>query len=113
MVIDPACARTAREVFERFTPDVPDDYSFSKTVVPVRLAALGNENLLSRSQAKRLVARIDQFKQVELDFSDVAEIGQAFADEVFRVFAKAHPQVRIVPVNANDYVRGMIRRITG
>lgn len=113
MLINPRTDRTTREVFERFTPDVPDDFSFSKTTIPVRLAALGNENLLSRSQAKRLVARIDQFKVVELDFSDVPEIGQAFADEVFRVFTNAHPQVQLIPLNANGYVRAMIRRITG
>jgi anti-sigma regulatory factor (Ser/Thr protein kinase) len=113
MIIDPATARTTREVFELFTPDVPDDYSFSRTVVPVKLASMGNENLVSRSQAKRLVARVDQFKTVELDFTAVPEIGQAFADEVFRVFANAHPSVHLIPINANPYVRGMIRRITG
>lgn len=113
MLIDPKSERTSREVFSRYTPDVPDDFSFSKTTVPVRLASIGNENLLSRSQAKRLVARIDQFKIVELDFAEVPEIGQGFADEVFRVFANAHPQVQLIPINTNAYVQGMIRRVTG
>ena len=90
---------------------MPDDYSFSKTSIPVKLAAFGDENLLSRSQAKRLVARADRFKNVELDFSDVEEIGQAFADEVFRVFAKAHPHVALNAVNASAYVAGMIKRV--
>lgn len=44
----------------------------------------------SRSQAKRLLARVDKFKKVIFDFDDVEPIGQAFADEVFCVFAKQH-----------------------
>lgn len=113
MFIAPESQRTTREVFSRYTPDVPDDFSFSKTTIPVKLASIGNENLLSRSQAKRLVSRIDQFKIVELDFSEVSEIGQAFADEVFRVFSNAHPEVRLIPINANAYVQGMIKRVKG
>lgn len=111
MALQATTLRTAREVFEQFTPDVPDDYSFSKTSIPVKLAAFGDDNLLSRSQAKRLVARIEQFKLVELDFSGVDEIGQSFADEVFRVFANAHPEVALHPVNTNAYVAGMIKRV--
>lgn len=111
MLLHGDSARTTREVFERYAPAEPDDFSFNRTTVPVRLAKLGAGTLLSRSQAKRLVARIDQFKFVELDFEGVEEIGQAFADEVFRVFAQAHPGIELTPVHANDYVRAMIRRV--
>ena len=54
--------------------------------IPVRLAKYGDEQLISRSQAKRLLARIDKFKVVLFEFDKVDTIGQAFADEVFRVF---------------------------
>jgi hypothetical protein len=54
----------------------------------VRLAKYGNDQLISRSQAKRLLARIELFKIVLFDFSGVETIGQAFADEIFRVFAQ-------------------------
>lgn len=104
-------ARTTREVFEQFTLDHPDDLSFNRTVVPVRLARMGEESLVSRSQAKRLVARFEGFKKVELDFMGVDEIGQAFADEVFRVFTNTHPEVKLAVVNASDYVQRMIRRV--
>jgi hypothetical protein len=50
------------------------------------LARYGNESLVSRSQAKRLLARIDRFKIVIFDFEGIEQIGQAFANEVFRVF---------------------------
>jgi len=39
--------------------------------------------------------RVDKFKEVTLDFKDVGFIGQAFSDEVFRVYANAHPNIKI------------------
>jgi anti-sigma regulatory factor (Ser/Thr protein kinase) len=102
--------RTTREVFDAYSGG--EDYGFEKTVVPVRLAKIGNENLVSRSQAKRLVARFDGFKTVLLDFTDVDDIGQAFADEIFRVFALSHPDIEIIPVSATPAVQQMINRAT-
>jgi hypothetical protein len=102
--------RQLREVFDAYTTRAPEDHQFDRTVVPVSLARLGNENLLSRSQAKRLMARFERFRRVELDFAGVPEIGQAFADELFRVFAAAHPQVELLWSNAAPQVRSMIDR---
>ncbi len=100
--------RILREVFDAFTD--PEEYSFDKTVVPLRLAQYEGEKLVSRSQAKRVAQRFERFKRVELDFAGVSDIGQAFADELFRVFAAAHPAIRITPVNAEPAVAQMIRR---
>jgi len=100
--------RVLSEVFDAFTD--PQEYTFSRTVVPLRLAQYEGEKLVSRSQAKRVANRFERFKRVELDFAGVEEIGQAFADEMFRVFATAHPQIRIVPVNTARAVDRMIRR---
>ena len=47
---------------------------------------------------------------VVLDFSAVASVGQAFADEVFRVFKIKHPDVEVVPINASPEVKRMISR---
>lgn len=102
-------ARTAKAVIDQYSSG-PEDYSFAKTVVPVRLARVGDENLVSRSQAKRLLQRVDRFRCVVLDFAEVASIGQAFADEIFRVFANEHPEVELVPVHAATEVQQMIRR---
>lgn len=104
--------RTAKQTFDQFS-STDDDYGFDKTVVPVRLAKIGNENLVSRSQAKRLVARFEGFKTVLLDFKGIEEIGQAFADEIFRVFASTHPGVELVPIYASDPVKQMIQRARG
>lgn len=101
-------ARTTKEIFDKFTDD---EYGFTKTVVPVRLARYGNEQLVSRSQAKRLLTRVERFKTVLLDFKDVESIGQAFSDEVFRVFAKQYSSMKIIPINANEAVMQMIKRV--
>ena len=101
-------SRTLKKVFDRFTSD--DAFGFTKTVVPVRLAQYGDDKLISRSQAKRFLAGLDRFKTVILDFTEVESIGQAFADEVFRVFASRHPGVELLAIKANSAVKRMIQR---
>jgi len=108
MALNNHTSRTTKKVFDKFTST--DDYAFDKTIVPVKLMRYGDENLISRSQAKRLLARFDRFKVVMLDFAGVSSIGQAFADEVFRVFRSKHPGVELVPMHASSEVRRMISR---
>jgi STAS-like domain of unknown function (DUF4325) len=103
-------ARTPQKIFDQYaSPD--GDYGFNKTVVPVRLAQYGNDKLISRSQAKRVVARLELFKTILFDFTGVPTIGQAFADEIFRVFANEHPNISILPIHANSEVHRMIARV--
>jgi anti-sigma regulatory factor (Ser/Thr protein kinase) len=102
------CTRTLSEVFGQFTES--EDQTFDKTVVPLHLAQDESEALVSRSQARRVANRFERFKRVELDFTGIEEIGQAFADELFRVYARAHPEIRIVPINTVPAVANMIRR---
>lgn len=108
MVLNNHTARTTKKIFDKFTSD--DDYGFTKTVVPVKLMRYGDDNLVSRSQAKRLLARFDRFKTVVLDFSGIASVGQAFADEVFRVFRAKNPGVEVVPIHTSSEVKRMITR---
>ena len=54
--------------------------AFSKTEIKVALAKLHGERLISRSQAKRILSNLNQFKHVTLDFSGVVAIGQGFVD---------------------------------
>ena len=96
-------------VFDRFARPEEDDYAFSRTHVPVVLAQF-DELLVSRSQAKRVLSRIEQFKEVAFDFKGIDFVGQAFADEIFRVFVNAHPEVDVRHRNAGPRVLGMIRR---
>ncbi len=101
--------RITNDVFYRFA--APDELTFNKTVVPVRLAQYEGEKLVSRSQAKRLTARFEKFKTVILDFTGVETIGQGFADELFRVFAAAHPAIELVPMHMTTAVQDMTTRV--
>ncbi|MNC91531.1 hypothetical protein D3C83_78130 [compost metagenome] len=77
------------------------------------MAQYGDDKLVSRSQAKRLLARVEKFKVVILDFTGVDAIGQAFADEVFRVFARQHPEIELSAIKANQAVLEMLDRARG
>lgn len=98
--------RTSKEIFDQFSSG--ENYDFSKTIIPVKLAQYGNDKLVSRSQAKRLLSRMDLFQTVILDFAEVESIGQAFADEIFRVFAQNHPNMLLISTNATDEVRKIV-----
>jgi hypothetical protein len=56
---------------------------------------------------------LDKFSEIELDMRDVQNVGQGFADEVFRVFATAHPNIVIRFINASDVVTAMIKHVSG
>ncbi len=111
MTISFNAERTDTEVLNEYTDN--EDFSFSKTHVPVNLASYEHDQLVSRSAAKRLLKRFDKFKEVWLDFAGVEKIGQAFADEIFRVFATTNPDIKLVYTNANKQVISMIKRASG
>lgn len=108
MRLDNNSPRVKKDVFDQFAS--PDEYTFDRTIVPVRLAIHEGEKLVSRSQAKRLTMRFEQFRHVILDFDGVNEIGQAFADEVFRVFQSSHPNIVMAPVRMTKSVAEMVSR---
>ncbi|WP_176767847.1 STAS-like domain-containing protein [Nitrosospira sp. Nsp18] len=96
--------KTLKSVFDDFTGNEEENFVFNKTVVPVKLALYEGEKLISRSQAKRILNRVEKFKKVQLDFKGVDMIGQSFADEIFRVFARRNPHIQLVPVNVTEEV---------
>jgi anti-sigma regulatory factor (Ser/Thr protein kinase) len=96
-------------IFDEYSSG-PEEYRFERTVVPVRLALYEGERLISRSQAKRILKRVEKFRHVILDFEGVETIGQAFADEVFRVFAKRHQEISIMAENESGQIGRMINR---
>ncbi|MCH8157149.1 MAG: DUF4325 domain-containing protein [Nitrospinae bacterium] len=106
--------RNLKEVFDRFTfLDEDDVPGFGKTHILVGLSKLEKERYVSRSQAKRLLLGLEKFQHVIVDFTNVEAIGQAFVDEVFRVFPLRHPGIKIEYVKASDDVKFMIERGLG
>lgn len=102
--------RIDKEVFEEFSEGEDGDFAFNRTLIPVALARYGEEQLVSRSQAKRLLTRVECFTFVYLDFGGIESIGQAFADEIFRVYMLRHPEITLEYTNASINVEKMIKR---
>lgn len=100
--------RTTKEIFDEYTGD---DFVFNKTKITVHLAKdyLGHD-FVSRSLAKRILMNVEKFKIIVLDFENIDNIGQGFADEVFRVFKNKNPDITIVPINMNEEIEFMINR---
>jgi hypothetical protein len=98
--------RVLKDVFDAYSDD---DFQFSKTKTWVRLFETGL-HFVSRSEAKRLCSGLELFEEAVLDFKGVTEVGQGFCDEIFRVWANAHPGTRLVPVNMVEAVRHMVER---
>ncbi len=99
------------DVFNAFTGD-DGDLGFDKTKVVVKLFKFG-KILPSRSEAKRVTMNLEHFKHIELDFKGVDTIGQAFADEIYRVWHSRYKNIHLSAVNASDIVLFMIRRAGG
>lgn len=97
------------DVFTKYQTD-PTEYAFDKTEVKVKLYTMGTI-YVSRSQARRILSGLDKFKTIILDFDKVPTVGQAFADEIFRVFQARHPEIEIKPINMVESVEFMIKRV--
>lgn len=104
-----ASKKHLNDVFSQFVTE-PGEVGFDKTEIKVCLYALGTV-YISRSQAKRILTGLDKFKTIILDFDRVSTVGQAFVDEIFRVFQQKHTDIKIVPVNMVEPVHFMINRV--
>lgn len=98
--------KTTQEIFNAYSNQ---EYEFSKTQVRVKLFRVGKD-ILSRSEARRVMINLDSFQEIILDFTGVESVGQAFADEIFRVWQNNHTNIIITYINANENVEFMIKR---
>jgi len=107
--------RLIKDIFDHYTHNSEElgTSQFNKTVIPVKLAQYGNEKLVSRSQAKRLLISVEKFHYIIFDFKEVTSIGQAFADEIFRVYANKNKELVLLPINMSEDVEKMINRALG
>lgn len=107
--IDPATGRSLEEVFAPFVDE--GSLRFDRTVVPLALFETEGR-FVSRSEAKRLGTRLERFREAVIDFSEVDDVGLAFVDELFRVWAGEHPETRLVPISMSPIVERFVRRAT-
>ncbi len=96
-------------IFQKYETD-PENHAFDKTEIQVRLYTMGTV-YVSRSQARRILTDLDKFKSIIFDFNQVPTVGQAFADEIFRVFKNDHPDIKLEAIKMNEAVRFMVERV--
>jgi len=99
--------RRLDRLFQEFAPE-EFEYRFDKTKVQVKLF---KEDCISRSEAKRLLVGLDEFREITLDFKGVKSMGQGFADEVLRVFKNAHPDILIKTENLSPSMEPIISHV--
>ena len=75
----------------------------------VLIAKYGARTLTSRSEADIVLHDIGRARHVVLDFDGVTQVGSDFADEIFHVYAKRHPDVRLAYMNVTPNVRRVIK----
>lgn len=102
-----------KEVFDKFSNiDDDSDFGFDKTEIKIKLFIRGGVHI-SRSQARRVLVGLDKFRVIVFDFDKVPMIGQAFADEIFRVFHNKYPEIKLQSINMNQAVKFMVDRVDG
>ncbi len=112
-IVNTDTVRHLNDIFRQYTKeDAAGVPLFDKTSIKIKLYATGGI-FVSRSQARRVLSNLDKFKHIVFDFDRVPMVGQAFADEVFRVFQNKHPEVLLEPINMAESVRFMIERAAG
>lgn len=108
--INTESTRHLNDIFRKYTSqDNGGDYGFDKTEIRVKLYTIGGV-YVSRSQARRVLSGLEKFKVILFDFDKVPMVGQAFADEIYRVFHSKHPNIRIEETNMNEGVKFMVER---
>ena len=108
MCIDLDSKTLLRNIFERFQN--PETFAFDRTQIVVLLSLSKEDHFVSRSQAKRILVGVEKFNHVILDFKGVKAVGQAFVDEVYRVFKSRYPEIEITEDNINSDIEFMIKR---
>ncbi|MDP3965088.1 MAG: DUF4325 domain-containing protein [bacterium] len=102
--------RHLSRVFKKYTDHASgSDYGFDKTEIHVKLYTRGSVHI-SRSQARRILHGLDLFKVILLDYANVPMVGQAFTDEIYRVFHSRHPRIELQEANMNEAVAFMVTR---
>lgn len=102
-----ASKRALEAIFLEYAPE-DFDYKFEKTRVYVKLF---QAEYVSRSEARRLLAGLDKFREIILDFKGVNSLGQGFADEIFRVFTGQQPGIVIKTENLNPTIAPIIKHV--
>lgn len=98
--------KVLRKIFDKYAGE-KFQYKFDRTHVYMNIGTA--DALVSRSKAKRIIQGMEKFKEIEIDFNGVKSIGQGFSHEIFNVFLKNHPNVKIIVSNAVTPIKAMVK----
>jgi anti-sigma regulatory factor (Ser/Thr protein kinase) len=110
LIFDSNTQKTPEEIFEKYTNhDFAFVHSDGFNVKPYILSV--SERMVSRSEAKKLLAGAQKFNSITINFAGADGIGQGFADEIFRVFSNRYPNISLDYTNANSAINNMIQYV--
>lgn len=95
------------EIFNQYSEV---DGGFTKTKIPLK--NIFDSAPVSRSQAKRVCQRLENFQEVILDFDGLEWMGQGFAHQIFILFQEEHPNIALRPINMSESVSEMYAHVT-
>lgn len=98
--------KSAREIFDIYSNV---DGGFTKTRIPLK--NIFDSAPVSRSQAKRVCNRLEEFQEIIIDFDEISWMGQGFAHQMFVVYKNAHPDVKLIPINMSEDVQRMYNHV--
>lgn len=105
--IEGSTNKSMSALFHRYSSD--EKMTLDTTVIPVKLYEV-DDAWVSRSQARRVLQGLERYKRIVFDFKGIKLIGQGFADEIFRVFQIAHPDIVLEAINMGETVRLLVER---
>lgn len=108
MAISLDTTRTLDQVLQAWSVG-GDGIAFDRTTINLRLLAGPGQPLDSRAQARRVAARLPLFKRAEISFDGIDDVGHGFADELFRVFARAHREVELLPTHMTPRIAALVK----
>ena len=100
---------SARELSAVMDKYIDPEEGFVRTEIPVA-RFFGGAFPVSRSEARRLGAVLAGFREAELNFADVEEVGPDFAHELFTVFAGQTPTLRLTVTGASENLLRALKR---
>ena len=106
MALNNDSTRELSEVMNRY---LDPEAGFARTELPLA-RFIGGDFPVSRSEARRLLAVLAHFREAELDFAGIQDVGRDFAHELFTVAAGQYPTLLLHVKNANASVAGALRR---
>ena len=98
-----------KQSYEVFDQYASVEGGFVRTKIPLK--HIFEASPVSRSQAKRVCNRLEKFEEVVIDFEGIEWMGQGFAHQIFAVFQREHPDVKLSPINMNESITKMYNHV--